>query len=167
MNPDIRHFLAPEDVLLDIDAPHFDALLGVLGAHIESRHGVAAQHGHAILARREALSSTAIGAGVAIPHARLDGLARSSAIYARLARPLPTSSYATPDGIALRHAMVLLVPQPKNQQHLDLLAAICRLFSSRRLPDALLACNGPAQVLALLGHWHVQSDPFFLGGTMP
>ena len=79
MNPDIRHFLAPEDVLLDIDAPHFDALLGVLGAHIESRHGVAAQHGHAILARREALSSTAIGAGVAIPHARLDGLARSSA----------------------------------------------------------------------------------------
>jgi PTS system nitrogen regulatory IIA component len=75
------------------------------------------------LLRREALGSTAIGRGVAIPHAVLPMLDRSFALFALAAAPIPFDAV---DRQPVQAIFLLLTPEACAAESTHLLALACR-----------------------------------------
>ena len=78
----------------------------------------------ASLTEREQLGSTGFGQGVAIPHGKIDGLARIYCLFARLAEPV---DYKAIDGRRVDLIFLLLSPPNAGAEHLKALAAISRV----------------------------------------
>jgi nitrogen PTS system EIIA component len=76
------------------------------------------------LTGRERAGSTGFGNGVAIPHARLDGLKR---IYAMVARLPSAIDYKAIDEVPVDLVFLLLSPPDAGPLHLKALAAISRV----------------------------------------
>ena len=78
------------------------------------------------LTAREKLGSTGLGQGIAIPHCRVDECPQPLGTLLTLEQPI---DFDAPDDQPVDLLFVLLVPEEANQQHLDILAEIARLFS--------------------------------------
>ena len=78
-----------------------------------------------VLLEREALQSTGIGEGVAIPHGKLVGLDRLVASFARSSEGVDFDSI---DGQPTHHFFLLVVPEHSGGQYLKALARISRFF---------------------------------------
>jgi PTS system nitrogen regulatory IIA component len=78
-----------------------------------------------VLLEREALQSTGIGEGVAIPHGKLSGLDRLVATFARSHEGIDFESI---DGQPTHHFFLLVVPEHSGGQYLKALARISRFF---------------------------------------
>src|SRR5881394_4087337 len=77
------------------------------------------------LNEREQLGSTGFGQGVAIPHAKIDGLARIYGLFARLGEPV---DYKAIDSRPVDLVFLLLSPTNAGAEHLKALAAISRVI---------------------------------------
>jgi PTS system nitrogen regulatory IIA component len=99
------------------------------------------------LQAREALGSTGLGKGFALPHARLDALPRYFALFARLARPI---DFAAIDERPVDLAILLLTPAD-DSQHLATLAALSRPLRDETFVRRLRQAPDAASVHALLG----------------
>ncbi len=139
-----------DDVLLEVTAKSKRALMDVVGHHMESVHAISHPWVARGLEQREKIGSTAIGFGVAIPHARIMELDRIQVAYLRLKSPI---AFDAPDGIPVSDIFVLLVPKQATQEHLLLLAEVSQLFAERRFRDALHRCASPQQVKHLFTTW--------------
>ena len=78
---------------------------------------------------REAVGSTGVGEGVAIPHARVQGVDRVRAVVIRLDTPVPFDSL---DDKPVDVLVALFAPPDANAQHLRALARVARVL---RLPE--------------------------------
>jgi len=78
-----------------------------------------------VLLEREALQSTGIGEGVAIPHGKMVGLDRLVATFARSPEGVDFESI---DGQPTHHFFLLVVPEHSGGQYLKALARISRFF---------------------------------------
>ena len=78
-----------------------------------------------VLLEREALQSTGIGEGVAIPHGKMAGLDRLVASFARSGEGIDFDSI---DGQLTHHFFLLVVPEHSGGQYLKALARISRFF---------------------------------------
>lgn len=99
---------------------------------------------------REDLGSTALGAGVAIPHGRVKGLKEPVAALVRLNAPI---EFAAPDGLPVSVLIFLLVPEKATQQHLEILSSIAQLLSDPDTRSKINAENDPEKVGQLLQEW--------------
>lgn len=99
------------------------------------------------LEEREALGSTGFGRGVAIPHARIDGLPRPCAALLRLEQP---ADFGAADGLPVDLAFGLLSPSNAGISHLHALAAISRVMRDEDVREALLAAPDAEAIFALL-----------------
>lgn len=142
--------IAVEDILLDVEAATRDGVFNAIARSIGPRHGLNAQDVVAGLAGREELGSTALGQGVAIPHARLTGLARARVAFVRLHTAIP---FAAPDGKPVSSLLILLVPEEATDAHLELLAQAANMFCAKAFRDRLNACTSAPEVLEALTGW--------------
>ena len=78
------------------------------------------------LHERELAASTAIGHGVAIPHARVEGIEQSRCAFLRLAVPV---DFGAADGEPVDLVLALAEPAHHVQQHLELLAELARMLA--------------------------------------
>ncbi|MBW2543814.1 MAG: PTS sugar transporter subunit IIA [Deltaproteobacteria bacterium] len=78
-----------------------------------------------VLLEREALQSTGIGDGVAIPHGKMAGLDRLVATFARSREGIEFESI---DREPTHHFFLLVVPEHSGGQYLKALARISRFF---------------------------------------
>lgn len=78
-----------------------------------------------VLLEREALQSTGIGEGVAIPHGKMVGLDR---LVASFARSVEGVDFESIDGQSTHHFFLLVVPEHSGGQYLKALARISRFF---------------------------------------
>ena len=76
------------------------------------------------LNEREQLGSTGFGQGVAIPHAKIDGLEQIYGLFVRLGDPV---EYKAIDGRPVDLVFLLLSPPDAGAEHLKALAAISRV----------------------------------------
>jgi mannitol/fructose-specific phosphotransferase system IIA component (Ntr-type) len=81
---DIKEFLAPSDTLIDVRASDKTRLLQELTRRAATILDLPAERISTEILKREELGSTGTGGGVALPHARIEGLKRSFGILARL-----------------------------------------------------------------------------------
>jgi nitrogen PTS system EIIA component len=102
------------------------------------------------LAAREALGSTGLGQGVAIPHGRLRGVKQAVAAIVRLAEPV---AFDAPDGRPVSLLVALLVPENATQQHLELLSELAQMLSDRDLRTSLMGEPSAAALRARVAAW--------------
>lgn len=86
------------------------------------------------LMEREALGSTGLGSGVAVPHARLAGLEAVKAVFVRLDTPV---AYGAVDDRPVDLMFALFAPPSDGADHLRALAAVSRAFRSAELREQL------------------------------
>lgn len=96
---------------------------------------------------RERLGSTGFGRGVAIPHARLDDLARPVVAFFRLEKPV---NFDAADGMPVDCVFGLLSPAQAGAAHLQALAAISRLMRDERMHERLVNAPDGDAIYALL-----------------
>ncbi len=99
------------------------------------------------LLEREHLGSTAIGDGVAIPHARVRGVRKLIASFGRLRAGIP---FGAPDAKPSTLFFVLLSPRTGPGLHLNALARVSRIFRSATLRADILAANDAAEIYRLI-----------------
>lgn len=141
----ITDLLQPEDIYLDVALGDKKHVLGFLSDRVSERCGSRAELCRHALAAREKLGSTAIGAGIALPHAQLDGLDRAMAIFVRAAHPVP---YAAADGGPVDLIIMLLTPTGATRVHLEGLASIARELRSADTVRALRGARTPDEIVS-------------------
>ncbi len=146
----IADLLQTEDIVLDLAVATKNQLFEEIGQHMEARHGMPREWVALSLSRREAVGSTGLGEGVAIPHARIKDLERIQIAYFRLVSPIP---FAAPDGQPVSDILVLLVPKQASAAHLAILADASRMFSDSQFRAQLQACQAASEVGELFASW--------------
>ena len=99
------------------------------------------------LSTREALGSTGLGNGIAIPHGKLPGLTRVAALFARLENPI---EFDAVDDQPVDLVMALLAPQGAGADHLKALSRVARLLRTEPIVDDLRRAEDPAKFYAIL-----------------
>lgn len=99
------------------------------------------------LEEREALGSTGFGRGVALPHARIQGVGRPVAALLRLTAPV---DFAAADAMPVDLVIGLLSPINAGVAHLHALAAISRLVRDEEMHRAMTDAADPETLYALL-----------------
>jgi nitrogen PTS system EIIA component len=146
----IAEILTPADILLDLDASTKGRALEEIARFIGKRHGLADGEVHASLVEREKIGSTAIGCGVAIPHARVKNLFRPIAVFVRMKIPIP---FDAPDGKPVDDLFVLLVPKHATETHLSLLAQVAEMFCDVSFREELRASAQIDMIHGAFANW--------------
>ena len=122
----IMEILVKESVILDLGVRTKREVLAEMAASLAKvEPQIEAGRLLEVLMEREALQSTGIGEGVAIPHGKLPGLQRLVASFARSRAGIDFESI---DGQPTHHFFLLVVPEHSGGQYLKALARISRFF---------------------------------------
>jgi PTS system nitrogen regulatory IIA component len=105
---EIRDFLSSDHILLDLRASDKGRLLRELSALAASELGLDPNDVAEQIDKREELGSTGVGNGVALPHARLNGLESPFGLLARLHQKLDFDAI---DGQPVDIVFLLLLPR--------------------------------------------------------
>lgn len=98
------------------------------------------------LTEREALGSTGLGSGVAVPHARLIGIDHVCAVFVRLDTPI---AYGSMDDRPVDLLFGLFAPPSDGADHLRALAAVSRAMRSPELREQLRQARTTDAIRAL------------------
>ena len=101
------------------------------------------------LQAREALGSTGVGQGIAVPHARIAGLPDFFGLFARLERPI---DFTAIDQRPVDLVFLLLIPDQAGNDHLAALACVSRRLRDRAAAAQLRAAKTDAELYAILTH---------------
>ena len=146
----LTNLFTPDCIALDVPAKSRTDAFAAAGELFSKQTGIDANSVVEFLNARENLGSTALGAGVAIPHGRVKGLKQPSAALMRLKDPI---EFAAPDSEAVSILIFLLVPEKATQQHLEILSSIAQLLSDADVRQTLSSAVDPVKVCELLQHW--------------
>ena len=99
------------------------------------------------LMARESLGSTAIGQGIAIPHAKSDCVDKLVAAFGLSKKGVDFDSL---DGEPAYIFFLLVAPQDSAGPHLKALARISRLLKDKYFRDSLRACSDEKAILKII-----------------
>jgi len=129
---EISKILRPEAVRLLSAVSSKKRLMHELGDVAEAVYGLKAPSVVEALLERENLGPTGVGHGVALPHARMDGLEEVSGAFVLLEKPV---DFDAVDRQPVDLVFALFAPKEAGVEHLKALALV-----SRTLRDAAI-CN--------------------------
>ena len=143
----ITDHLSATDVILDLDATNKRAILQRLAAEAAARLGRSEAEILDALQARERLGSTALGRGVALPHARLEGALPPVALFARLRLPV---DFEARDEQPVDLVILVLWPEASPEGFLPALAETCRSLREPQVLRRLRTVKAPEEVVTLL-----------------
>jgi len=142
----LSEYLEPDLILVDLDAGGPEDAIGAMvdRLHQAGKIDDPAAVGRAVL-DREASHTTALGNGVALPHATVSGLDRAYVLVA----VAPAGVAFGPDADENRERLffMLLSPIDEAATHIKLLARIVRLVRRPDFVDALLEAGSAADII--------------------
>ena len=101
-----------------------------------------------MLKRREALGSTGVGRGVAIPHARTLVLDRLRLAFGRHPAGIP---YDAIDARPVHHFFLIVAPPVElSNQYLPVLGKIAQFVKEPEVPERLAGLSEPSELMELL-----------------
>ena len=142
----IANFLAPTDVATDVAATDKDKLLLDLARSAAAKLNLDSDRIFVELSKREALGSTGVGGGVAIPHARFQSIAKPFGTLVRLKKPM---DYDAVDGKPVDLIVLLLLPEAAGDQ-LGALATIAHRLRNPNVAAGMRRAQGSAEVYRAL-----------------
>lgn len=143
---DVSALLEPESILPDMRASGKKAALQKLCERAAHDTGIEARRIFDAVIEREKLGSTGVGGGVAIPHARLEGLDRVRGWFARLEEPV---DFEAVDDAPVDMVFLLLAPDAANADHLKALARVSRFFRRESQRQRIRDAETAAAILSL------------------
>lgn len=146
----IAKLLSSKDIRLDMEVSSRETLFQEIARHMECAHGIPQEWVFQSLTRREKTGSTALGEGVAIPHARVKDLQQIHLAYIRLRQPIP---FAAPDGKPVSDILVILVPKEATEEHLRILSEVTQMFSDPQFRQQLRQCSKAEETKRLFDGW--------------
>ncbi|MFN7110664.1 MAG: PTS IIA-like nitrogen regulatory protein PtsN [Brevundimonas sp.] len=143
---DIADLLAPNGVVLRGGASSKRQALHAVAEAAAQALGVDQGRIFEALLEREALGSTGLGSGVAVPHARLKEIDRVAAVFVRLDTPV---AYEAVDDRPVDLLLALFAPPKDGAEHLRALAAVSRALRSPELREQLRQARTADAIKAL------------------
>lgn len=146
----LRDYVHPDLVSLDLRAEGIEGAIHALVARLHEQ-GLVAEPAEleAALRAREEVHTTALGGGVAVPHATLEGLEQPLLSIAIA----PEGVAYGPVGLEPVHVFFLLIsPMNQSRLHIKLLARIARLVRYPGVIATLRKSESAPALLAALAH---------------
>jgi len=144
---ELADLIARDAILPAVKAGSKKQILQEVAARARDAYGLDARLVCEGLLAREKLGSTAMGGGVAIPHARLPEIKSIAGLFARLEKPV---DFEAADGQGVDLIFVLLAPEESGADHLRALARVSRLLRDAELRKKLRETTEPAALYALI-----------------
>ncbi|MBW4330731.1 PTS sugar transporter subunit IIA [Stakelama sp. CBK3Z-3] len=144
---DLSDLLALETVHSRVSAPNRKALFQQFGQMAHRQWGLDSRRTVDLIVEREKLISTGFGAGVAIPHARPEGLDHIVGAVFHLADPI---DFDAVDDMPVDLVFFLLSPPDAGADHLKALARISRLLRDREFAEKLRGAGSDDALYAML-----------------
>ena len=141
---EVADFVTPATVVIGLRAKDKHQLLDEIARRAATALGLEPAAILEPLLAREALGSTGVGKGIAIPHARIAGLPR---LLARLERPV---DFMAIDDQPVDLVCLLLTPASAAAEHLPALACLSRRLREKGVADRLRAARDGAALYATL-----------------
>ena len=146
----IGQALSSGGIVLGLKATDAKHLCAEIAALVARRHPVDEELVFRALWRREQCGSTAIGHGIAVPHARIPGIVAPVLLFARTKEPIP---FGALDHQRVSAFFAILVPEHANEEHLRILATVSEMFSEKAFRKELDAATEPGAIQRLFGNW--------------
>jgi len=96
------------------------------------------------LYEREKLGTTAFGNGIAIPHARIEGIQNAKIIMLKLTEAIDFNSI---DNSKVDIVMSLFVPNDNNKMHIELLSKIASLLDNQVFREKIRTANTASDIM--------------------
>jgi PTS system nitrogen regulatory IIA component len=151
----ISSLLSSKDVVLGLTATDIKRACEEIALLAARRHQVDDKLVFRALWRREQSGSTALGHGIAIPHARIPGITDPVVLFVRSKLPIP---FGAPDHQPVSAFFVILLPEHANEEHLRILATVSEMFSDEGFRNRLEAATEPLAIQRLFGQWAREND---------
>jgi len=144
---EVRDLVLRGAVLPKIVATSRRQVIQVLSEALATAAGVDPRAAYDAVLLRERLSGTGVGEGVAIPHARVPGLTRAVAGFARLD---PAVDFDALDGRPADLVFMLIAPSDRGGDHLKALARVSRFLKRADIREKLRDARGLEDLRAIL-----------------
>lgn len=144
---DLGSLLKPEAVKFAANTTSKKRLLREVADIAAEVYGVDPEKAVEALHERESLGPTGVGDGVAIPHARLDGIDGMAGVFVRLDKPLVFESV---DRQPVDLVFALFAPEEAGVSHLKALAIVSRVMRNAGICNKLRANDETAILHAIL-----------------
>jgi PTS system nitrogen regulatory IIA component len=136
-----------EGVMSTVRVSSKKALLEAIAEHASQMTSIPSRVIFDTLLQRERLGSTGIGAGIAIPHGKFEGLDRLVGLFARVEKPI---AFDALDGEPVDLIFVLMAPETAGADHLKGLAKVARALRNPATTAKLRATRDADAIHALL-----------------
>ena len=143
----LSEILKPEAIKVVASASSKKRLLHDIGELAQSAFGLNQSSVVEALQERESLGPTGVGHGVALPHARLDGLTSVKGSFLMLEKPVDFDSI---DRQPVDLVFALFAPRDAGVEHLKALALVSRSLRDQTLCKKLRANPDPSTLYAIL-----------------
>ncbi len=150
----ILNYISPEYIFLDKVFDSKEALLEFLLDQVKNHPSIL---NWTLVSRdlweREAKGGSGLEAGVAIPHARTEGVRDIVICFVRLAVPI---DFGSMDGEKARFVFFILVPKEKVEEYLEVVGHIMRIMKRESVRSKLMDCRSSEEVMKLLADLEVK-----------
>jgi len=143
----IADIISKDAVFDNIQASNKRELVQVLSNKIAGISGLDERVIFDAVWERENLGSTGYGDGVAFPHARIDGLDKVSALFARLDEPVDFDSL---DNKPVDVVFLLISPENSGADHLTALATLSRVLKTEGSLEKLRKAHSIDEIYTVL-----------------
>jgi mannitol/fructose-specific phosphotransferase system IIA component (Ntr-type) len=147
----LAELLSPSQILLDLKAVEpWPAIVELVDSLVASGNLADALREEVLeaLEAREALVSTGIGSGVAIPHTFSGKITQVVAVFGRSKTGI---DFEALDQASVNFIILFIVPQKNYPLHLHTLSAIAKMFTNSEIRRRLAAAETCSETLAIFG----------------
>ena len=143
----INDMLSNDTMLINFDGTSKKQVLEELSKLADNKLGINSRNLLENLTKREKLGSTAVGNGIAIPHANVANIDKTYVFVSTLVNGLDFNST---DDMPVDIIFLLIAPDNKGSEHLQALALISRLLRNKDLTTKLRGCKSAESALAVI-----------------
>ena len=143
----INDMLSDNAFLINFNGTSKKQVLEELSKLAETKLGISSRTLLENLTKREKLGSTAVGNGIAIPHASVTHISKPHVFVSTLVNGL---DFNCTDDIPVDIIFLLIAPDNKGSEHLQALALISRLLRNKELTTKLRGCKNSESALAVI-----------------
>ncbi len=142
----LDNLIMPENIILEPAVSYRDDLFSLMAKQLASSGFISENEVGTVciaLREREEKGSTAIGNGLAIPHARIDSLEHVVGAFARVS---DVDGFNSIDGAPVNFVFLILSPTDQQTQHFEALSTISRMMNNPACRSAI-ETGGNAQTI--------------------
>ena len=141
----IFELLTTETVLSKTSCASKDQLLDVMINLLQSKVSTEQlEQIRSAVKERESIMSTGVGKGLAIPHAKVNGLTSNFAAFALIQDGI---DYESIDSLPVHLVFLIVGPAAQNSEHIKLLSRISRIMNNDDFREMLQNCTNPAEII--------------------